>query len=114
VKVLTEKAKIVCTHRSGRVRILMPQQNLVKIDGERVLVRDDPERKPITGCSNVGPTIKPCALTLKVSAGYSGLVRIDGREICLDPLTGYTDGTPPSAIHYIVVDPGQKLVEEQS
>lgn len=112
MKVLTEKAKLVCTHRSGQVQVLIPIQSLVKIDGERVLVRGDPERKPITGCSNVGPTIKPCSLTLKVSAGYSDLVRIDGRPICLDPLTGNTDGTPPSAIRYVVLDPGQTLVEE--
>jgi hypothetical protein len=112
VKVLTEKAKLVCMHQSGRVHILVPQQNLVKVDGERVLVRSDPERKPITGCSNVGPTIKPCALTLKVSTGYSDLVRIDGRPVCLDTLTGDTDGTPPTAIQYIVADPGQSLVEE--
>lgn len=112
MKVLTEKARLVCTHQSGRVRILIPIQDLVRIDGERVLVRGDPERKPIAGCSNVGPTIKPCTLTLRVTAGYSGLVRIDGRPICLDPLTGSTDGTPPAAIRYVVADPGQTLVEE--
>jgi hypothetical protein len=113
VKVLTEKAKLVCTHQSGRVLILAPRQDLVKIDGNRVLVRGDPERKPIVGCSNVGPTIKPCTLTLRVSAGYSALVRIDGRSVCLHPLTGSTDGTPPAAIRYVVVDPGQTLVEER-
>jgi hypothetical protein len=112
VKLLTEKAKLFCTHQSGRVQILLPLQSLVKIDGERVLVRGDPEHKPILGCSNVGPTIKPCTLTLRVSAGYSSLVRIDGRPVCLDPLTGNTDGTPPTVIHYVVVDPGQALVEE--
>ena len=98
MKVLTEKAKLVCTHHSGRVRILVPRQSLVKIDGDRVLVQSDPERKPITGCSNVGPTIKPCTLTLKVSEGYSALVRIDARPVCLDTVTGNTDGTPPTAI----------------
>ena len=113
MKVLTEKAVLLCTHQSGRVQILSPRQSLVRIDGQRVLVRDDPERKVITGCSNVGPTIKPCSLTLKVSAGYSDLVRIDGQSICLDPITGNTDGTPPTAIQYIVHDPGQKLVEEE-
>jgi hypothetical protein len=91
---------------------LFPQQDLVKIDGERVLVLGDPELKPIVGCCNVGPTIKPCTLTLKVTRGYSGRVRIDGRPICLDTITGNTDGTPPTAIQYVVVDPGQGWVEE--
>jgi hypothetical protein len=113
VKVLTEKAKLVCTHRSGRVHIWPLRQSLVRIDGEQVLVHGDPVHKLITGCSNVGANIKPCSLTLKVTEGYSELVRIDGQQVCLDTVTGNTDGTPPTAIQYIVVDPGQTLVEER-
>jgi hypothetical protein len=111
VKVLTEKARLVCTHETGVVQI-WALQNLVTVNGDRVLVRSDPERKPILGCSNVGPTIKPCALTLRATEGYSELIRIDGRPVCLDTVTGNTDGTPPAAIQYIVADPGQDFVEE--
>ena len=111
MKFLTEKARLLCKHRTGVVRIFT-NQNLVTIDGDRVLVKNDPELKPITGCSNAGPTIKPCALTLKVIAGYSNLIRIDGKPGCLDTVIGITDGTPPTAIQYFVRDAGQDFVEE--
>jgi hypothetical protein len=39
-------------------------------------------------------------------------VRIDGRRVCLDTVTGLTDGTPPGTIKYEVRSPGQDLVSE--
>jgi hypothetical protein len=111
VKFLTEKALIICEHELGRVRIA-PRQDFVRIDGERVLVYDDPERRPVKGCPNTSPLvgILPCRTTLRVEAGYSDLLRIDGHRVCLDPVTGRTDGVPP-IFHYLVRDPGQRLVE---
>ena len=41
--------------------------------------------------------------------GYSDLLRIDGHRVCLDPVTGRTDGVP-AIFHYLVRDPGQRLV----
>ena len=38
-------------------------------------------------------------------------VFIDGRPVCLDTVTGMTDGTPPGVVKYIVVDPAQDFVE---
>ncbi len=112
MKFLTEKAKLICRHRTGAVQI-STRQNLVRIDGDSVLVKRDPELKTILGCSNVGPTIKPCSLTLAATAGYSDFIRIDGKAVCLDTIVGLTDGTPPSAIQYIVKDAGQDFVEER-
>lgn len=106
---LTEDATIVCDHRLGIVTNA-PTQNLVTVDRRRVLVEPDPEGKPIKGCPNYGPTVKPCTATLVVKEGYSDFIRIDGRPVCLDPVTGLTDGTPPGVVNYIVIDPGQKLV----
>jgi len=106
---LTEDATIVCDHRLGVVTNV-PTQNLVTINRRRVLVEPDPESKPIKGCPNYGPTVKPCTATLKVKEGYSDFIRIDGRAVCLDPVTGLTDGTPPGIVNYIVLAPGQNLV----
>jgi hypothetical protein len=47
-----------------------------------------------------------------VKAGYSDLLRIDGRRICLDSLNGLTDGTPPGTVMYKVNEPGQPFVAE--
>jgi hypothetical protein len=108
---LTENAKLVCDHAVGDVAI-EPSQTLVTIANQKVLVETDPEARPISGCPNVGPGIKSCGLTLKVRKGYSELVRIEGRRICLDTVKGLTDGTPPGTVDYTVRDPGQNIVGE--
>ncbi len=111
MRVLTEDAVLICNHVLGTVGN-GPTQSLVTIAGRRVLVETDPVNRPISGCPNIGATIKPCTRTLKVDSGYSDWVRIDGRRVCLDTVTGLTDGTPPGTVHYVVRDPGQQLVEE--
>ncbi|MGO9270168.1 MAG: hypothetical protein ACLQOO_07935 [Terriglobia bacterium] len=108
---LTEDAVLVCKHEMGKVR-LAPIQKLVAIEGRRVLVENDPEVRPIAGCPNVGATIKPCLHTLKATAGYSDFLRIDGRKVCLETVTGLTDGTPPGVVKYKVRTPGQSFVFE--
>jgi hypothetical protein len=111
MRLLTEDADLRCDHHTGRVKIVATQ-SLVTVEGRRVLVESDPEGRPIKGCANVGPVIKPCQLTLKVKTGYSDLLRIEGQRICLDTVRGLTEGTPPGVVHYKVVDPGQSWVEQ--
>lgn len=108
---LTENAVLVCTHETGLVSN-EPSQNFVRIKGRRILVARNPENKTITGCPNTGPAIKPCTKTLKVTRGYSALVRINGHSVCLSNITGLTDGTPPGIVAYKVRSAGQKLVSE--
>ena len=109
MKILTEDAQVFCRHETGKVGLLATQF-VVTINGRKVLLTPDPMFKPIGGCANIGTTIKPCTLTISVSQGYSDLVTINGRAICLDTLTGVTDGTPPATVEYHVRHPGQTLV----
>jgi hypothetical protein len=109
--ILTEDAVLVCKHELGKVGIKATQQ-IVTVNGRTVLVEKDPEERPISHCPNYGPTIKPCAKTLAVKAGYSDLLRIEGRRICLDTVTGLTDGTPPGIVKYEVRNAGQDFVSE--
>ncbi len=111
MKVLTEDALVVCEHELGIVKN-NPTQSLVTIQRRKVLVEIDPEGRSIGGCPNYGVTIKPCLTTLRVQVGYSDFIRIEGRRICLDTVTGFTDGTPPGLIHYKVNHPGQMFVTE--
>ena len=111
-QLLTEDASLVCAHVLGTVG-LAPRQDLVTIAHRKVLVETDPESRPISHCPNVSPTIKPCQHTLRVQTGYADWLRVDGRRICLATVTGLTDGTPPGAVKYHVVNPGQGLVTEQ-
>ena len=109
MKLLSEDALVVCKHRLGVVAIAATQ-SLVTINGRKVLIDNNPESRAIAGCPNVGATIKPCTQTFRVQVGYSGLLRIEGKWVCLDTVTGLTDGTPPGTVKYIVENPGQSFV----
>jgi hypothetical protein len=109
MKLLTEDAVLRCPH-GARVDV-PPTQTLVRVNGRRLLVNDDPENKTIRMCPNFTLSgIKPCNHSLRVEQGYSLLSKIDGRAVCLDSVTGLTDGTPPATHKYIVISPGQELV----
>lgn len=108
---LTEDAVIVCKHQLGRAEN-RPSQSWVRIAGRRVLVAPDPEGRGIAGCPHLGPAIKPCLLTLKVKTGYSEWVRIGGQAVSLDTVSGFTDGTPPGVVLYVVDEPGQAWVAQ--
>jgi hypothetical protein len=110
---LTEDARLVCGHEAGFVAIIATQ-NLVTVDGRRVLVAPDPEGRTIDHCPWVGPGLKPCNLTLVAKQGYSSWLRVDGRTVCLDTIRGFADSIPPATFDYFVRRPGQQLVSEQS
>jgi hypothetical protein len=110
MRLLTEDARIVCKHELGKVS-LQPSQEFVTIEGRKILVERDPEGRSISGCPLVFP-FKPCLHTLPVKEGYSELVRIEQRRVCLDSLEGLTDGTPPGTVMYKVSNPGQDFVWE--
>jgi hypothetical protein len=112
MRFLTDQADLRCNHQVGIVA-MVASQSLVTISGQPVLVEGDPVGRPIQGCPNVGPTIKPCTATVSVMTGYSNLVRINGHRVCLDTCVGLTDGTPPGVVRYKVRAPGQDYVEEQ-
>lgn len=113
MRVLTQDALLLCDHALGRVSI-DATQDWVTIAGRRILVRPDPEGRTIEGCPNVGPTIKPCTLTMPVLRGYSAFVTVAGRAVCLDAVTGLTDGTPPGVVRYGVKNAGQTFVSSNS
>jgi len=111
MNLLTEDALVVCTHELGIVKMIT-SQSLVTISRRKVLVEIDPQGRSIACCPNVGPGIKACLTTLVVKEGYSDLLRIDGKRVCLDTVTGLTDGTPPGTVKYKVNNPGQHLARE--
>jgi hypothetical protein len=108
---ITEDAKVVCQHELGIVQNV-PSQHWVTSASRRILVEVDPEGRAIDGCPNVNVGIRRCMTTLPVITGYSDLIRVDGRRLCLDTVTGLTDGTPPGLVRYKVNDAGQPFVAE--
>jgi hypothetical protein len=112
MELLTEDATLVCNHELGIVN-LKTSQNLVTIDGRIILVDNNPENCGIVGCPNLGINIVPCNMTLKVKRGYSNLVTIEQKRVCLDPVEGLTNGTPPGMVSYKVRFSGQPWVVEK-
>ena len=108
---LTENAVVSCLHEQGLAEIVATHQDFVRVDQLLILVDDDPEGCLIAGCPLSSPLL-PCLQTERVDAGYSELVRIDGRRVCLDSVTGFTKGTPPGN-RYVVRNAGQPLVSER-
>lgn len=111
---LVENARLACEHGGGVNN--RPTETLVRIEGKRVLVATDPEGRSISGCpnANVAMGMRPCVTTLKVKIGYSEFIAIDGHRVCLTSVRGLTDGTPPGAVDYLVLDPGQHWLQAGS
>jgi hypothetical protein len=112
MELVTERSTIRCGH-DGTV-VTLASQHWVRVAGAAVLVAPDPQGRAVTGCPNVGPTMKPCTATLTVSAGYSSFVRIGGHAVVLSNLDGLTDGTVPGTVHYQVRAVRQHFVEASS
>jgi hypothetical protein len=108
---LTEDAVLMCAHESGIVQI-EAQQKLLRINGRRVLVEDDPEHKKIEHCPWMSPGQKRCTTTQAVKEGYSPTISVDGHRVCLDTVSGLTDGTPFGTFRYKVRTTGQDLVSQ--
>ena len=108
---LTDRAHLACKHSPTSRVAIRAGQSWVAIEKRRVLIRPDPENRPISGCTVVpAPGIFPCSATLSVQQGYSSWIRIDGRPVCLDTVIGFTVANPQT--QYEVRNPGQLLVRE--
>jgi len=109
MRFMTEDAIVVCDHQLGNVTGFAPAQSWVTVHNRRVLVEPDPVGRTIAGCPILPPAGVQCTQTLAVQQGYSGLLNVDGRRICLDTVRGLTNGVAP--VDYSVRDPAQQLVD---
>ncbi len=106
---LTKNADLRCTHvHSGRIT-LPASQSWVTISGVPIPVEPDPVGLNVVACSL--PPNAACRTTVAVLQGYSDLLRIGGKRICLDTVKGPTVAVPPGTFE--VVDAAQKFVEEK-
>ncbi len=106
---VTSKTVAVCSHGKGVVNISF-SQDWVTVSDKPILIEPDPVKRPIDGCPNMAVGIDPCGYALEVAKGYSALVSISDKPVCLDSLCGPTDGTPGN-FTFTVRDAGQNLVE---
>lgn len=109
MKLLTEKGVMRCGF--GGVVTNKSSQTLVFVASALVLVDSDPEHKKVSNCP-VPPPQKKCMVTLAVKVGYSDLLRIDGKRVCLDNLEGVVDGPIPGISTFAAKSAGQDFVHE--
>jgi hypothetical protein len=105
--VVTTAATIMCPH-GGRV-VLTPRQMQVLVQGSPALCEPDLMGAPIAGCMQPPtPSSKPCTLVVSTMPGSSSLlVKVGGRPVYLNTLTGMTDGVPPGIV--TVMSPGSTV-----
>jgi hypothetical protein len=108
MELITTSSVVVCDH--GAKVTAIASRTWVQISDAPVLVDNDPEGRVVAACPNMGPTVKPCAKTLRVATGYSAWIRIDGQAAVMSNLDGLTDGTVPGTVHYRVRDARQSYV----
>lgn len=94
-KVLTETAQIACAHM-GKVQAVAGQVKL-KVQGSRALVSGDLAGKPVAGCAtppNPNTSTVPCLSTTSAGAqGVSTKLKVNGRGVLLESISGQTSGT---------------------
>ncbi len=107
--IVTKKAIIICQHVPGTVA-KKASKDFVRISNSPILRGADPIGRGISKCSNVSASTKPCTSTLTVQKGHSTLAFVEGQPICMQNLSGLTDGTLPGTVKYKVANPGQNFV----
>ena len=107
--ILNNVGVVICPH-GGRVT-LIPRQFGVLAQTGYVICEGDLTGAPIVGCRKpfaIGSA--PCRTVVEVLPGStSPIVAVGGQPVCLETLTGLTDGVPPATVE--VAFPGQLAVE---
>jgi hypothetical protein len=107
--ILNSNAEVICAH-GGRV-VLIPRQVAVTVQGGAVMRGPDLIGAPIVGCPvPVTLVTSPCITVVSVLPGsFAPNVLVGGLPVCLETLSGLTNGRPPAPI--VVAFPGQTAVQ---
>ena len=91
--VITEASIIQCVHK-GTVTA-SASQNVLTVDGEKVLVQSDLLSATIACPVAPAPGVKPCTKVVSVTAGVATKLKANGQPVMLETALGLTDGVPP-------------------
>ena len=93
--VLTEKSSLTCANQ-GAVQVTATQSKL-KVAGAKVLVTGDLTSVPISQCTTVTDNTgnKQCMMTTSAQGGVSAKLKVAGKGVLLETITGTTDGIVP-------------------
>jgi len=115
--VLTEKSSLVCANQ-GAVQLTATQSKLT-VAGAKVLVTGDLANAPISRCTTVTNTItgaKQCMMIVSAQGGVSTKLKVAGKGVLLDTISGTTDGVvvpppPPGIQTWSVQSAGQSKLK---
>lgn len=86
---LTTASRVTCTEQ-GTVSLTASYK--LKVAGNSVVTLSEIRGKSVAGCAN---TNKPCT-TVSSASGESAKLKVGGKKVALDTLSGQTDGQTPS------------------
>jgi hypothetical protein len=94
--VLTEKSSLACANQ-GAVQLTATQSKLT-VAGAKVLVTGDLASAPISHCLTVTDNTgnKQCTMIATTVGGVSAKLKVAGKGVLLDSISGTTDGTVPA------------------
>ena len=113
--VLTEKSSLACANQ-GTVQLTATQSKLT-VAGAKVLVTGDLTNAPISLCTTVTNTTagtKQCMMIVSAAGGISAKLKVAGKGVLLDGITGKTDGIvppPPGIQTWSVQSAGQSKLK---
>lgn len=107
--VLTENSTVTCAHQ-GTVQLRAGQSKL-SVDGSKVLVDGDLTDCAISGCITVtdpNTSSKTCTSTTAAVGGVASKLKVNGKGVLLEDISGQTDGTVSGTLQtWSVQDAGQ-------
>lgn len=91
--VLISNSNVTCGHL-GKVQVSSSAK--LRVNGQPVLLKSSIENKTVANCGTVpnpNTGAKPCTKVIAVSTGEATKLKVGGKAVILDTLTGDTDGT---------------------
>ena len=95
--VLISSSNVTCGHvlppKLGKVQVSSSAK--LRVNGQPVLLKSSIENKTVAGCATVpdpNTGAKPCTTVTAVSTGEATKLKVGGKAVILDTLTGDTDG----------------------
>ena len=90
--VLTNASIITCSHAATA---LLTSSAKLKVSDSPVLLDGDPIPLKPGACTQVGSGMTPCT-TLTIATGQSTKLKVGGKAVLLQSITGSTNGSPVS------------------
>ena len=92
--VLTEASTVQCAH-AGSVQLSSSAK--LSVGGDKVLLMDGVQGASVSGCPTPDDTNAPSTKcrTVATASGTATKLKVGGKPVVLESLSGTTDGTPP-------------------